>query len=205
MRPAVSAIFPAFTARFEGTVQTMYVDKKNLVTVGRGNLIDPYGYLVTRLPWERIADGLPANSAEVQADWTRVKEGGFADSGWLAARVGAIVQLSISAVDGLTIEKLASNEADLAAAWWSWWAALPACAQLATHSIAWACGEEGRTGVERGFPRYIAALQIGDWATASCESHMDETGNPGLAPRNAANRALLLACATTDPDVVAWP
>jgi hypothetical protein len=48
----------------------------------------------------------------------------------------------------------------------------------------------------------IFAIGSSDWQTAAAESHMDDTGNPGLVPRNRANAALLLACATADPDTI---
>ena len=197
MRNAIREIFPRFTDRFEGTVPTLYTDVLNLVTVGRGNLVDPVE-LALPLPFQRIADGGQASGDEIRGEWTRVKRGGFARLGWRAAAKAATLALSPEAVDALTLAKLDANEAILAGRW-DVWDSLPASAQLAVHSIAWACGPAFR------FPRLEAALCVADWEACATESHLDETGNPGLVPRNAAQRALFLACGTTDPDVVAWP
>jgi hypothetical protein len=55
--------------------------------------------------------------------------------------------------------------------------------------MAWAMG----AGFPAHFPRFTAAIAAGDWATASDECRIDETGNPGVHLRNMANRALLLS------------
>jgi len=199
VRPSVRVTFPPFTARFEGTVLTMYADILGLVTIGRGNLIDPES-LAVALPFVRIVAGTPASSDEILAEWTRVKTGGFASAGWRAAARNATIMLTPESVDALTLDKLSANDARLAARLGSdAWEALPASAQLAIHSWAWAAGPAAVA------PRLWAALAAGDWATCADEVHLADAGNPGLVPRNAANRALFLACAATDPDVVAWP
>ena len=51
MRAAVRTSFRAFNAKYEGTVNFMYVDVKNLVTIGVGNLIDPIS-LAVNLPFK---------------------------------------------------------------------------------------------------------------------------------------------------------
>lgn len=200
MKPAVETVFPAFTEAFEGCPRIpqgtpMYVDVLNLVTTGRGNLIDPVEAALP-LPWVRVSDGSPASADEVRAEWTRVKTGHFALVGWRAASRGATVVLTQEAVDDLTLAKLHSNDALLRGRF-DGWEDLPADVQLAVHSVAWACGPAFR------FPRLEAALNARDWATCATECQMSETGNPGLIPRNRADKALFLsALAGGDPDVV---
>ncbi len=82
-------------------------------------------------------------------------------------------------------------------------------AQLATISLSWACGPDFR------FPRLAQALRDRDWLLASVECRMDETGNPGLRPRNAANYQLYrnahfvaasgLTEPALDPERLYWP
>ena len=42
------------------------------------------------------------------------------------------------------------------------------------------------------FPAFVATCNALDWKTAAAESHMSEAGNAGVAPRNVADRVLLL-------------
>ncbi len=65
------------------------------------------------------------------------------------------------------------------------WDNLPADAQLAVLSMAWAMGPGFR------YPGFLAALSSGDFDTAMREAHMPDEKNAGLVPRNAANKQLL--------------
>lgn len=207
MRAPVERVFIPFTNPLEGCVLRMYTDGLNLVTVGRGNLIDgsarggsdPAAPALP-LPWTRLVDGGGATDDEIRAEWLRVKQGGFAHTGWRAAAAAAALTLSQQAVDDLTIGKLHSNDAELRGRF-DGWETLPAAVQLAVHSMAWACGSGFR------FPRFAAALAARDWGTYSVddagkttplsgcilECHLDETGNRGLVPRNAAQVELFAA------------
>ena len=199
MRPSVTAVFPAFTADFEGCTRYLYLDVKGLVTTGRGNLVDPMPAALA-LPWKRH-DGSLASSTEVAEAWQTVK-----GAQWLCQHGGAAfatlttLRLDPADVDALTLAKLRQNDAALAGRF-PFWDDLPASAQLAVHSLAWACGPAFR------FPLLEAALADRDWATCADECQMDETGNPGLRPRNAADRALFAACLDPgDPDTISgWP
>jgi GH24 family phage-related lysozyme (muramidase) len=199
MKPAVEQVFPGFTGRFEGTVPTMYSDILNLVTVARGNMIDPVEVALP-LPFGVLADGMrAATEDEIRTEWARVKYGGFSRLGWRAAAASAALALSPEAVDALTISKLRANDRFLSARF-SRWEDHPASVQLGVHSMAWACGPAFR------FPMFQSALYARDYAACAAQCHMDETGNPGLIPRNAANVALFLAAAAGgDPDAIAWP
>ena len=111
------------------------------------------------------------------------------------------MSLTVQGVNDLTLAKLRANDAILSARF-AGWETLPAAVQLAVHSMAWACGPAFR------FPRFEAALAARDYATCAVECHLDTTGNPGLAPRNAAQVALFTAAAlfVADPDTIpGWP
>ena len=41
MHPSATAALPGFLKQYEGKVNFMYLDKKGLVTMGIGHLIDP--------------------------------------------------------------------------------------------------------------------------------------------------------------------
>jgi GH24 family phage-related lysozyme (muramidase) len=200
--------FPAFSRSLEGCTDHPYLDVLGWVTVAIGCKIDPLSD-ATPLAWQ--VDVRPATYSEVVADWLAVKNAppdGLTPedrdawlhehgAGYYAPRTR--IRLTPAAVDALLVARLASFDAEMAARL-PGWADAPASAQLATLSMCWA---EGAGGVERS-PRFDAAFAAGDWPTCAVECHLDDAGNPGLVPRNARNRALFLACATTDPDYVAW-
>lgn len=188
MHPSVRAAFVHFTARFEGRLTFMYGDVKNLVTTGVGNLIDstpqPQPWTpALKLPWKRL-DGTLATQMDVIGAWQAVKarhdltqQGGGHYAGVTTLR------LSDADVDALVLAKLDSNEAQLQRLL-PGWDSMPADAQLALHSWAWAVGAAAR------YPSMFAALKRGDYAGASAECDI----NPKVGTivlRNAANHALL--------------
>lgn len=70
--------------------------------------------------------------------------------------------------------------------------------------MAWACGAAFH------FPLLDAALRTRDFLGAALECRIDERGNPGVVPRNAANRTLLrnahyVERGGFDPSVLYWP
>jgi GH24 family phage-related lysozyme (muramidase) len=199
MRQAVADIFPAFTKTYEGYVPFLYLDVKGLVTCGCGNLVDPVQYAMG-LPW--LIDGDPTNPADDAAilqAWQDVKaRQDLAQAGGVAFAGVTHLRLTSAAIDALVRSKCNSNESALAQRIPNW-TQLPASAQLATLSLAWACGPWF------AFPKFLAALKACDWATCGLECQMDATGNPGLVPRNRAQAKLFGACAQGfDPDAVAW-
>jgi len=195
MWPSILAAFPAFTAKFEGYTTWMYLDVRGLVTTAVGLLIDPVAEALG-LPWLH-RDGTAASPSEITAAWTMVK----ANQGKRLAGGGAFAQfttlrLSKASVDAITVQKMQENENVLHSRFTNW-DTLPADAQLAVHSLAWACGP----GFD--FPKLEAALAVRDWATCAVECQTDAAGNPGLVPRNLANKALFLACLTcADPSQI---
>lgn len=205
MRDCVRAAFVEFTAKFEGVVGGyLYQDVRGLVSTDIGYLADPLS-LALPLPFVH-ADGTPATKAEITAEWIRIKDLPPDENGRAAAQLGhlyakrfATLHLTWISVKTMTLRKMDENDAAL----WrrfrefeDW----PADAQLATHSMAWACGSAFH------FPHLSAALQSRDFMMAAEECHMDERGNPGLAPRNKANRILYQNAALgDDPSILYWP
>jgi GH24 family phage-related lysozyme (muramidase) len=222
VRPAVRDVFPWFSAKFEGVVPYPYLDILGLVTVAIGNLIDPEESALS-LPFVRL-DGSPASRAEISSAWHALKrcDCGKHDAslkcawpnkrapqdmrpclshmGHLAAKHMTSIRLTEDGVERLVHSKMNSMARHLAKRFPNW-RNMPADAQLATLSVAWACGEAFR------FHRLEAALLAGDYATAADECKIGEAGNPGVAPRNVANKALFqsaskVAAGGGDPDVV---
>jgi GH24 family phage-related lysozyme (muramidase) len=191
-----------FTAAFEGVVPWMYQDVKGLVTVAIGNLIDPMQYAMP-LPFVDRVTGTPADRDTIMREWMRVKsDASLARLGHRAAERVTNLRLTPEGIDMLVGRKLEQNDSHLRGRFpdfESW----PACAQLATHSMAWACGPGFR------FDRLVLALRMQDFAAAALECHMNEAGNPGLAPRNRANKILYrnaerVRAFKLDPDTLEW-
>ncbi len=188
MRPEVKVRFvPEVGAPFEGVVHFMYLDVKGLVTTGIGNLIDTPDEALS-LPW-RNADGSFATRMQIAAEWSYVKSrqdlklhGGMA--------YGAVTRLrlddaGIAAVVGRTLDRMDSQLSHRFADYETW----PADAQLATLSLAWACGAAFR------FPKLEACLKAGDFTGAADQCAINSAGNPGVVPRNKKNRELYLSAA----------
>ena len=186
--PSVLAAFQQFSGNFEGNaLPYMYTDVKGLVTTGTGNLIDPIGAALT-LPWRR-PDGSLASQAEVIAAWTTVKN---AWPGVQSTACASLTNLRLdkAGLDALVAKQLKVNDAYLQQRYpgYSKW---PADAQLALHSRTWAAGP----GVHS--PAFDAAVNRPkpDFVTAATQIHLNDAGNPGLVPRNAANKQLMLNAA----------
>ena len=194
MRTTVFSFFPAFTRHFEGYLLHPYLDVEGYETVGAGNLIDPVSAALP-LPWK--ISGVLATQAQIRADWLackRLPSGVHYAAGYYESATS--IRLDPADVDALVDQRLTLNDHDLEARLTPGrWEELPARAQLALLSWAWACGPEEHA------PHLFAALETGDWARAADEVHLEDSHNPGLVPRNAANRALLLACVTHEDDL----
>lgn len=200
----------SFTDSFEGAVPYLYCDILGLVTIAYGNLVDPMRNAMA-LPLCH-QDGSSASQSEIAAEWQRVKnDPACVSQGHLYAQTITSLRMSPEHMASMALAKAGSNDRVLRGlypAWDEW----PACAQLALHSWAWACG----TGA--WFPRMSARLRAGDFAGASTEIQLSEWGlgrngkrvyNAGLAPRNAANKMLLQNAQRVvdeglDVDSIAW-
>jgi GH24 family phage-related lysozyme (muramidase) len=170
----------------EGRTNFMYLDVKGLVTTGVGNLADPYQYAAV-LPW-KMPDGSLAPAHEVRRCWDVVKGAQYAKTFggfWFKKLPYNNLRLTEEDLDALVYAKYDQNAVHLKARFPdmpSW----PAAARMAVHSMAWACGASFR------FPVLESALRHRNWSLASKECTINETGNPGLIPRNKQNRALFL-------------
>jgi len=195
VKPEARAAFLPFTIPLEGAVPFMYLDVKGLVTTGIGNLIDTPADALS-LPWLN-ADGSPATRMQIAAEWSYVKSrqdmklrGGMAYGAVTHLRLDAA---GVDAVVGRTLDRMDHQLAARFPTYEDW----PWQAQLATMSMAWACGPAFH------FPALAAALNAQDFTEASEQCHINEAGNPGVIPRNKGNVALFLQAAeehATQPD-----
>jgi hypothetical protein len=193
MLPVVQETFRVFNTKFEGCIPFMYLDIKGLVTVAVGNLVDPVE-LAKALPF-RFKDkpgidapGTQAMPDQIAAEWQRLKSNpSLAREGHTACEPITDLELGDDAIDSLIADRITRSQTFLKRQQWfadfdSW----PADAQLGLLSMAWAMGPAG----PGNFPKFRAACQNFDFNAAAAECKMDETGNPGLIPRNQANFAL---------------
>ncbi len=201
MRDSVRAAFVPFTAPIEGVVPFMYLDVKGLVTTAIGNLIDPIQYALP-LPW--MVDGRPATRDEIANEWLAVKKmTAMKMMGGGVFRNVTKLRLDPEGLDLVVSKKLGQMGAHLAARWQSF-AGWPADAQLGLLSMAWALGPAFR------FPMFEAHLRAGNFEGCAKECTISEVGNPGVKPRNVANRSLFANAARVvkdglDPDVLYYP
>jgi GH24 family phage-related lysozyme (muramidase) len=191
MRTTVSNNFRSFNAKYEGTVKFMYVDVKNLVTIGVGNLIDPIN-IALGLPFKYNSKqgpkaGTPASRADIEAEWKKIKGAGLAKKGHTACEPLTKLELDEPTIAQLISDRLQSNvkilKSHRAFSKFEDW---PADAQMGLLSMAWAMG----AGFGPKWPRFSAACDAQDFDQAAENCRMKEDGNPGLVPRNRANRTL---------------
>lgn len=214
MYPSVQSRFRDFNKTFEDDVPYMYADLKGLVTVGVGNLVDPVS-LALSLPFRFKAKpaseqkvsgvaGAPATREQITAEWQRVKgatKSGLNSNGDAQTNVYAAghyerltdLELTSAAIGNLVNERLASNESILLKTWpeFAKFTSWPADGQLGLLSLAWAFGPGKTAG--RGFSlfhEFRKACAVGDFAAAGAESHIRDSDNPGVTPRNDADSIL---------------
>ncbi len=201
MRTSVRRAFVPFTSVFEGVVAWPYLDIKGLVTIAIGNLIDP---IETALGLPFVIGDYQATQQEIADGWHEIKgRHELAQQGHLAARKFTKLRLTAEGIETLVYAKLDEMWAHLAKrfpAIEEW----PADAQLGVLSMSWAMGPNFR------FPAFEHAVNRLDFTEAVLTCGMDDRHNPGLTPRNAANRQLFANAADViadglDPDVLHYP
>jgi GH24 family phage-related lysozyme (muramidase) len=209
MYSSVRDAFISFNEPFEARVPFMYLDILGKVTTGIGNLIDTIPEAQS-LPFVHKTDNTPATRAEIAAEWQMVK--GRQDLATAPDRLDQLkritnLRLTNDAINQIVLDKLDLNEsllkqisefADLE----DW----PADAQLGLFSMTWAVG----TGGIQRFRDFRAAIAVRNWDAATTQSHINETGNPGLRPRNEANRILfnnasIVVMQNLDLDILHYP
>jgi hypothetical protein len=171
----------------------MYLDVKGLVTVGVGNLIDPLSaalglsFRYKNKPGVKNPGQL-ASRADIEAEWKLIKgKPDLAKRGHRACEPLTNLELDDAAINTLINNRLLQNESFLkrqtAFKDFDKW---PADAQLALLSMAWAMGP----GFSASWPRLSAACGKMDFDGAAENCQMSESGNPGVVPRNLANKRL---------------
>ena len=202
-----------FTEPLEGGVPCLYTDMRQtvehpngIVTVAFGNaLFTPSA--AAALPLMH-AGGVPATAAEKIAAWQTVHDNPTARvKGWRYAATLTTIRLTREGMAELALAKYDSNDRILRARCPDW-DDLPAMAQCALHSLAWACGANAH------FPRLFTTVNARDFDRAAIEIHINEwtpegTHNAGLVPRNLANKTLMLNASRVqayhlDPDTLNW-
>ena len=193
MHPSVKNRFRAFNEPLEGVVRFMYLDIKGLVTIGVGNLIDPISAALG-LPFRYknkpgvLSAGQLASKADIEAEWKLIKgKQDLAQKGHRACEPLTKLELDDAAIDTLINNRLLQNDSFLkrqkAFKNFDQW---PADAQLGLLSMAWAMGP----GFSSSWPRFSAACEKMDFDAAAENCRMAEAGNPGVVPRNNANKRL---------------
>lgn len=230
MKPAAFAAFMAITRQFEGgeSINWMFPDVKGLVSTGMGLLLDG-GIDPTSLPWRHGIGGDLATTGEIQNAFQTVKDAG---GGPFFDENGAVIDSSRKSglgggnafwqnltdlrldADGMAQavkQKLDQNESILRATF-PGYDAWPAEAQVGLNSLAWARGAAFPGSGKAAYPHFTTALKSmpPDFVAAAVESHLDETGNAGVGPRNDAQFVLFhnadqVMTDNSDPDVVSYP
>jgi hypothetical protein len=205
LKDAVLASFADWNSQFEGALPFMYTDIKGLVTTGIGNLIDPVARALV-LPWEN-QDGSPSSQDQIAAAW-RIVKGAWPKVQSNNCEHLTTIRLSKAGIQQLVESRLKSNDAFMASkfpGYHDW----TADAQMASHSLGWAMGLGHLDPHTGDFKEWIRAMSQSppDYRAASEAAHMNETGNPGLVPRNLANIVLFENAArilegTGDPEVL---
>jgi GH24 family phage-related lysozyme (muramidase) len=189
MQDSVAQAFFTFSTQFEGRVEYMYVDVKDLVTVGIGDLIDPIG-IALQLPFVFKTDQSPATPDDITADWNTVKTTpGLPQQGHLACAPLTKLMLTDDSINALVQQKATANESTLKQTTeFSGYDLWPADAQLALLSMAWAMGPAfAQSG---NWPSLRTDVAAADWQSAANDAKMAEAANPGLIPRNVADAVL---------------
>lgn len=180
----------SYYPHFEGTKYNMYVDCRGNVTIGNGFFLDRAMAMTLRF---KRPDGSYIKHKN-QAKPDEPDETGEIGRDYDAVRTGHEGTLTI---DGSTVIKLfeesIAKATNGARTRFPLYDTFPADARLAIHSYIFATGHLDPiipNTKKKGEPYLHAAIMRQDWWSASAEVHMaDETrGNPGLRPRNDANR-----------------
>lgn len=203
MRSIVRTAFVPRTVPLEGRCTWMYLDVLGYVTTAIGLLIDTVEE-ARRLTWLR-PDGTCATRAEVESEWRYVKSRtDLAKKGGGHFKKVTQLRLSDAEVDRLTYAKLDQMWGELK----KWLPDLEdwnADAQLAILSMSWGLGprfdlKRTKTGALM-WPKFVAAAKARDFVTCAAECKMQGEGT--IEKRNAMNKALFLAAATsTEPEAL---
>lgn len=167
MRQALFDTFNSLTDKLEGHLSFMYLDTEGLVTIGRGNLIDPMS-LAVGLAFVN-ADGTPAPVKTIRAQWQVVKaRKDLSARGGQAFRTVSNITLPEKSIDELCTVRLADNEYRVKTQFPDW-DTFPADAQWGLMSMAWA---RGPNGFHTAYPHFSAAVLAKNWLEAGRQCGM---------------------------------
>ncbi len=208
MSDVVRAAWLDFTDPLEGgpSAPVIYQDI-------RGKVTGPYGVLcdtpseVAALPMDH-PDGRPATAAEKVAAFHAVKNDPFAaQQGWRRAAKLSALRFSLANMHAMALAKWDVHDRILRARLPDW-DTYPACARMALHSLAWACGANAH------FPRMFQDVANRDFDGAAVEIRINEwtpegLHNAGIIPRNRANEILMRNAQRVDsfkldPNLLDW-
>lgn len=204
MHRSVVEAWHAFSEPFEGRVHWLYADVKGLITAGVGNLADPVS-LAQAMPW--VVNGVPVDKAEIARQWHAVKEHAayLSKRHYKFAANYTTMRLTDEGIDQFVARRLAISEVAIRKHF-PGWDSFPADAQLGCLSMAWAVGD----GFPAIFKNFTRAANAGDWSGALAACKIKESGNPGVVPRNRANRRCFANAAVSvahglDAAELYWP
>lgn len=206
IRPAVRAVFRAYSERLEGRTRHLYADVKGLVTVSVGCLVDPI-QLALRLDW-RIGDRA-ATQVEIRDDWQTVKALGANNRTAESQAELTSIRLTDSGVDSLLWSRLNANAEWLRKNRFLNFHEYSADAQLGILSTAWAIGCDF-LNTKPSRPDLVKAIMAGDWLAANSHAKLVEAGNKGVVDRNRQqercfSNAAVVAEHNLDPAILNWP
>lgn len=206
LHDSVKAAWHTFSEPLEGRVAGMYLDIRGLVTCAVGILIDPLS-LAMPLPWKRDSDGQPATPDQVRAAWHVLKSRQDLKKRNVShARALTGLHLDDADIDAIVAKKLEANAAFITAHHFPLFDEFPADAQLGIMSMAWAVGP----GFPTKFPTFAGFAKRQAWEDAIEHCSIRTEGNPGVIPRNRANRVCFANAEIVNRcglalDILRWP
>lgn len=194
MRPIVEEKFHDFSTPFEGRRFHMYLDIKKLVTTGVGNLLAA-PEAATGIQFTHDFDGPASSAGDRSGGWATIKASlpGKPTSPTAKDYYGALCDLRApgAEIDRLVLEMRNAFDNDNALQFstkakdpcYADYVDFCADAQLGLLSMQW-------PGHFNDFVNFKAAVRAGHWFQAARQCYFDSSSNPGLIPRNRANRLL---------------
>lgn len=188
--PSVLANAQQVFAPWEGdALPYMYTDIKGNVTTGTGNMISLAQALA--LPWQN-PDGSAASPEQISAAYNAVQSA-YPEVKSTASAGLTNIRLSQQALADLFAQHFSGDTKTLQSRY-SNYSKLPADAQLALHSIAWAWGPAFDSVWGSNGQAFKDAIAKKDFRTAAtvmkAASAHEESINPGIVPRDAGNAVM---------------
>lgn len=208
MHPSVIAALPGFLKQYEGKVNFMYLDKKGLVTIGIGHLIDPINQAL-KLEFGYKGGGGTASAGEVTTEWQTVKQ----SQKLMNIGAPAFDKITKLALTDQGIQKMVKDSAAAienyiktnasAKKFYGDFDKWPADAQLALMGVAWG----GIPIPQFGWHKLPEACRLANWGVAAVECKIS---SPIAAGRNEAHKLMFMNAAASksngdDITRLLWP